>query len=449
MKIGQVDLPKVQGLREAVAVLLSYLTDPELLLSDDFLTLVVPLAEVDPVQHADALADGFYWSNRDRSFEILGSGTTLSWSAEPDSLSESFGAIDAFLQGSEGEHYVFGGLRFDQQAAVSEQWLGFGSHRFVWPKIELRKTATQAQIRLNLAKSDTAAEVSAQLRRLLEPRCSSQDALTTPSSLRIQVREVDWCEAVEQALFQIDNEALRKVVLARQDVVQVSQPDAASDVLRRLHQKTTDTYLFMLKLDPQTAFVGASPESLYAREERRVYSEAQAGTRPRGLDAVQDEALASELLNSNKDAHEHDLVHEDILSKMKQLCLDCGVVDEKRIVKLQNVQHLCTRYGGILHPNVRDLDLISLLHPTPAVCGYPKEAALSLIRKLEPFDRGYYAGPIGVLSKDHAEFAVAIRSAMLSGDQLLVYAGAGIVLGSNAQDEWDEITCKMRPMLHL
>jgi menaquinone-specific isochorismate synthase len=199
-----------------------------------------------------------------------------------------------------------------------------------------------------------------------------------------------------------------------------------------------------MQLSSGKAFLGASPELLFSRQGRRIESEAQAGTRGRGRNPAEDSALTFELLESQKEFIEHDLVIQDIERALTPLCVDSGWVDQRQIIKLSHVQHLKSRFGGILKPGVSDFDILETLHPTAAVCGSPKNLAKAVIKELEGFDRGYYGGAIGLISKEQTELAVGLRSALVEHSRVRIYAGAGLVLGSRAEDEWDEIDSKMQ-----
>jgi menaquinone-specific isochorismate synthase len=148
-------------------------------------------------------------------------------------------------------------------------------------------------------------------------------------------------------------------------------------------------------------------------------------------------------LESPKDHHEHQLVVDNILGAFDKICLDYGITKAKHIAKLPNLQHLKTKIAGILKHGVTDLDILRALHPTAAVCGWPIDKAFETIRELENFDRGFYAGSFGTVTDHESEFNVAIRSAVIKDCELHIFAGAGIVDGSTAQNEQQEIENKM------
>ena len=196
-------------------------------------------------------------------------------------------------------------------------------------------------------------------------------------------------------------------------------------------------------------FLGGTPELLYQRSANEIFSEAIAGTRMRGKNEQEDERYESELLNSEKDRREHRFVMDTVRDILKGLCTSVDTCQEVSVLKLSRVQHLYANYCGKLKPGVTDADIISRLHPTPAVGGYPTDRALPEIGRLEPFRRGWYAAPVGWISRDKAHFAVAIRSGLIIGPELYLYSGAGIVEGSEADLEWDEINNKIANFLRI
>lgn len=267
-----------------------------------------------------------------------------------------------------------------------------------------------------------------------------------PSQFRVEPSRSpeSWCELVEDATKVMADGPLRKVVLAREVVVTA---DAAFDrwtVLERLRTTYPGCHLYSVE-----GFVGASPELLVSRAGDIVRSHPMAGTAARGGDPASDARLAATLLASTKDREEHqitiDMVHDTLLNW-------CSYVDyeaEPSIVPVANVQHLATLVEGRLsQPAPSVLELVRALHPTPAVCGTPRDAALAFIREREGFDRDRYAGAVGwVDGRGNGSWAVSVRCAALDGATARVYAGNGIVAESDAQSELAETRAKLQAML--
>ena len=253
-----------------------------------------------------------------------------------------------------------------------------------------------------------------------------------------------WCELVEQATKAMAEGPLRKVVLAREIVVTADVPFDAAPILGRL--RTTYPGCHLYRVD---GFVGASPELLVSRAGDIVRSHPMAGTAARGGDPTTDARLAAALLASTKDREEHqitiDMVHDTLLNW-------CSYVDyeaEPSIVPVANVQHLATLVEGRLsQPAPSVVELVDALHPTPAVCGSPRDDALAFIRAHEGFDRDRYAGAVGwVDGRGNGSWAVSLRCAALDGATARVFAGNGIVADSDPATELAETRSKLQAML--
>jgi len=209
-----------------------------------------------------------------------------------------------------------------------------------------------------------------------------------------------------------------------------------------------ECFHFGFQFSPEQSFIACSPERLYRREQCHLFTEALAGTIRRSGDEATDAALAAELLADSKNRLENRLVHADILSRLAPLTTD-ATLTEPRILKLRLLQHLKCDIEAELKPGVCDWQLLAALHPTPAVGGAPREAALAFIRESEPYDRGWYAGACGMLSRETSEFSVAIRSARITAQGISLFAGAGIVAGSEPAAEWAELDNKIANVLSL
>jgi menaquinone-specific isochorismate synthase len=155
------------------------------------------------------------------------------------------------------------------------------------------------------------------------------------------------------------------------------------------------------------------------------------------------------MYESDKDLREHRWVKKMIIDRLTPYCERIEETLDEKLLKLSHVQHLVSEFRADLHSGVRNEQILEALHPTPAVGGYPKKPAVERISQLEPFDRGWYAAPVGWVSQDEAEFAVAIRSALVQKEQLHIFAGSGIVNGSDPKKEWDENRNKAQNFLQL
>jgi menaquinone-specific isochorismate synthase len=267
-----------------------------------------------------------------------------------------------------------------------------------------------------------------------------------PSSFAVRPGRppAEWCEAVAAATAEIRAGRLTKVVLAREVVVEADRPFDRSAVLRRLRAAYPSAMVVAAD-----GMVGASPELLVSRSGDMVRSHPMAGTAPRSADPTTDARLAAGLLSSAKDRSEHqitiDMVHDTLLPWCSYLDAEA----EPSVVPLANVQHLATLvHGRLSSPAPSVLELVAALHPTPAVCGWPTDEAYELLTRLEGFDRGRYAGPVGwVDAAGNGRWAVGVRTAAVDGATARVFAGNGIVADSDPATELAETRAKFHAIL--
>jgi menaquinone-specific isochorismate synthase len=255
-------------------------------------------------------------------------------------------------------------------------------------------------------------------------------------------------ESVSTVLGEIDGGACRKVVLARAVDVVTNTDLHPLAALNRLRVAYPDCYSFSVANGCGQSFIGATPERLVEVSGRNLQTDALAGSTRRGETAVEDAILARGLLQSEKDVREQRLVLDSILRRLEALGVTRPQLSRLGLLQLSNVQHLHTAVRAELPEALGLLRLVEELHPTPAVGGTPREFASARIRDLEPFSRGLYAGPLGWVDADgDGEFVVAIRSALIDGGKARVYAGAGIVEGSDADREYAETELKLEALL--
>ncbi|MCB9373640.1 MAG: isochorismate synthase [Microthrixaceae bacterium] len=254
----------------------------------------------------------------------------------------------------------------------------------------------------------------------------------------------EWCRAVAEATRRMAGSELHKAVLAREVVVEADRPLDPATVLERLRR--TYPGCMITAID---GMVGASPELLVSRAGDVVRSHPMAGTTPRGGDPTADARLAATLLASAKDRHEHQLTIDVVHDCLLPFCSYLDAEAEPSVVPVANVQHLATLVEGRLSaPAASVLELMAALHPTPAVCGVPRDLALATIAELEGFDRGRYAGPVGwVDGEGNGRWAVGIRCAEIDGRRARLVAGNGIVADSDPATELTETRAKLQALL--
>lgn len=260
--------------------------------------------------------------------------------------------------------------------------------------------------------------------------------------------EGDYRASVSAALRRIGSGDFNKIVLARARDVTAPAPLPPLQLLNGLRQRFPDCHAFSVANGRGDSFIGATPERLIRVRDGILETEALAGTTRRGRGAAEDAALGAALLHSDKNRREQAVVLESIRRRLAPLGLQLKHPGEPALLRLANVQHLHTPIKAQLPENVRLLDALARLHPTPAVGGSPREVAVTAIRELEAFPRGLYAGAVGWLdARGGGEFVVGIRSALVRGTTARVYAGAGIVSGSDPEKEFNETDLKFRALL--
>jgi menaquinone-specific isochorismate synthase len=253
-----------------------------------------------------------------------------------------------------------------------------------------------------------------------------------------------YVRAVKAALAHLRAGELSKVVLARSMVARLPDDADLRVLLGELATGYPDTWTFAVD-----GLIGSSPETLVTASHGSVTARVLAGSAPRGADPAADLESAAALATSSKDLDEHQFALRSLLASLSSHARNVTSSEQPFTLKLPNLWHLASDVEGDLSDGSSSLDLISALHPTAAVAGTPTEAALALIRELEPFDRGRYAGPVGWVGADgDGEWAIALRSAQVDKDgTITAYAGAGIVADSDPEKELAETRMKFRPVI--
>jgi salicylate biosynthesis isochorismate synthase len=240
--------------------------------------------------------------------------------------------------------------------------------------------------------------------------------------------------------------ALRKVVLARAvDEKLPGRPESGHLVRRLREEADRQTTIYWQDLAGDTAFVGATPETLFDCDGNRLSTMALAGSRARGADRSDDRRLGNELQASTKERKEHNLVVEHIARVLEGRCHESDIPGHPQLRRLRRVQHLETPITALL-ADTDPFDLLSELHPTPAVCGLPTATAADYIRRHEGLHRGLYTGVLGWVGADQARFCVPLRGGLIGPDRARLFAGAGIVETSEPEAELAETELKLAPM---
>lgn len=419
------------------------------------------IPSVDPLQffylgEQSGFKSRFYWSDRNDEVTYVGIGCTYTIVANGNE--ERFATVEAewkrFIERTTIHSnqtsacpILFGGFSFDPLKRKSEQWQHFSDATFVVPTVLLTVKNGEATVTITLPSQSEEGEI-ARIQQLLTHLDTHFSPSPLPPLVRCEERgKEEWVKAVEQVIDRIRVGEFAKVVLAREERFAFADRLDVVAVLERLREQQPMSYLFAFEQDGR-CFIGASPEQLVKKEGTVCYSTCLAGSIRRGKTVREDEELGNWLLQDEKNLKEHQFVVEMIKEAMAEMCDTIDISPRPQLLKMRDIQHLYTPVIGESRRNVSLVSLVERLHPTPALGGTPRETALETIRVLEPLDRGWYAAPIGWMDVlGNGEFAVAIRSGLLQGNEAILFAGCGVVGDSDPASEYEETKVKLKPML--
>lgn len=331
----------------------------------------------------------------------------------------------------------YGAIGYSETSNQSSVWHNFPKTLFILPEVEVEKVEGILWIHLWFVVSPQVNSPREILSHLRDVACTSlDDCLDTWIPRVIHRRDLPdeplWNMNVQNSLQHIAAGKIDKVVLARQCSFALSDPISVRAIFSHL-QKARCGLLFSIELGAGENFIGVTPEVLYCKNHSDIEIMALAGTACINRSAH---------LYRSKEQSEFVIVKKFIYSKMQRLCKTISWTPDT-VRQVSCLLHLCRNYRGTLQPAIRNKDIVKALHPTPAISGFPAVASQDLITKLEPFHRGWYASPIGYISRQKAELYIAIRSALVCKSQLHIFSGAGIVAGSIAEEEWEELNRKI------
>lgn len=352
---------------------------------------------------------------------------------------------------------LYGGFRFTllADAADADPFCDFADASFTLPRWLILERDDAAYLRLAVSVDELlergAEPLSAELARLTCPAPEPLPEDRGPLTLE-ELPFEGWRSYIDEALARIAAAELAKVVAARRSCLRQRGLFDVATALARLGAEYPSCTRFALRRG-NAVLVGATPELLIERRGVQLRADALAGSRVRkpGLSAAEEEAERHAFLLDDKELREHAHVGAAIRAVLGRYSDAVQAAPTPGLRTLRNVHHLHTPITAMLRagdPPVHVLELVAALHPTPAVCGVPREAAARFIAEREPSPRGLYAAPIGWWDREgEGRFCVALRCALLTPQAAWLYAGAGIVAGSDPEREYRETTAKLRPML--
>ncbi len=365
---------------------------------------------------------------------------------------------------------IFGGFSFSSRHRAADVWSAFPSACFHLPAVEVEFHPLEGGSWLTVRDPDPA-RAEARCKRWAQAlededrgrgrprpvgrgRSEAKSRISRaledlPRKARFSGTGLDaWERMVRDALHRIRAGEAEKVVLARILEVHPARRIGPTDLAIALWRENQGSHVFLFEPVPGEALAGAAPERVAVLAGDRFRATAVAGSVAVGGEAAETARLARRLFTSAKDRAEHDFVVKDMVERLGRLGCDVRREGEPHVLTLARIQHLETRIAAEVPGGVSLMDLLGVLHPTPAVCGIPRDVALGILTESEVFERGWYAGPVGWLdSQGGGIFVPALRSAVCSGGKWRLFAGAGIVPGSDPALEWEETKIKFQPVL--
>lgn len=432
-------------------------------------TVTIPAPDLRPetfLRHAKGEARGF-WA-RGKGW-VAHRGVVAEVVAPPGSESDRFSGVGRLARDLATEPILpdgatraprvrfYGGFSFRADHQPDGVWSDFPTCLFHLPEFELEGDASgDAWLRIRALVSDgDPADPFAALRRRAEALRAELASLVDFSAPGretdgrvIETERAGWEAAVDASLDAIHAGSISKAVLARTLDVEIQGPVDPVDVAERLWEVNRGSHVFLFEPVAGSALVGAAPETVATLRDGVFHATAVAGSIRRGDSPREQAELAARLLASDKDRVEQRIALDDMVARLETVAHQIRTDPQPHVLTLARIQHLETEIRASVPPGVGVLDLLRLLHPTPAVCGLPRDAAMMFLGEEEPFERGWYAGPVGWFDGDgNGVFAPALRTGVSTGSGWRLFAGAGIVDGSVPALEWEETGIKFEPML--
>jgi isochorismate synthase len=338
-----------------------------------------------------------------------------------------------------GGPIAVGGFAYRPDRDPGGPWSGFPSLLLRVPELAVTRVRGRTYATAMTADADALLELST-------------IGVRAPAAHKLEVTPVRnplaWTAAVESAAARLRGGAAAKVVLAREVLARGDGVVSAAMVARSLRAAYPSCFTYLITGADGTAFAGASPELLIRRSGDRAFAQPMAGSVARGATDAEDEQLARQLEDSAKDAVEHRVVSEFVVEALRPFARSVSARPAE-VVRFTNIQHLATSVNvELADPPASALELAAALHPTPAVGGWPRDAADALIDELEGMERGWYAGAVGWIDgRGDGEFAVALRCGLLWEDGARLYAGVGVMPDSDPARELEETELKFKALL--
>lgn len=404
----------------------------------------------------------FFWGNNKSNELLIGIGCNeeieLLNSNDLDSvhseITKKLNTITDLTPEMNMKPKFFGGYKFNTEINKKNNWDNFPNGYFMLPKYIIMSNQDNTFITL-ISKSNK--ENIATIDEFAKKIINNNDMQIAKQKNKLYAKYLDdidcksnYLKIINQILSDIKKGSINKVVISKLKKISIKGEFNLSKAIQQLQNSYPQCINFYIHLPNRGTFLGSTPERLIKKNNTQIISEAIAGTFKRGLNMKEDLILENQIKEDLKNLEEHNLVIKEIAHILNPLLKNIVISKSPHILKLKNVQHLITNITGELKKNINILKLVKMIHPTPAVSGYPVDKAKKLIDKYEKHDRGWYSGPIGWIdSSGDGDFCVGIRSSFINNNIIQLFSGGGIVLNSIPEEEWVETELKMKPILEI
>lgn len=380
-----------------------------------------------------------YWQSRDGRTEAVGLGVASQIiCTHQQQLPDAWQQLQTVMDQCDPRIRWYGGQCFNPCVELDQAWQPFGLFRFWVPRVVIRREDQICCLEVaDVSLDDNGLEEAVALIRACSDQAPCDRKVPVSKNYVDLPEKAEWIDQVTRVCHDLEQHDA-KVVLSVKRIYDVTGPVDTVSLFDQARIQAKGGFQYYYQVDG-CVLMGISPECLYQRQGEYLVTEALAGTGEKSDD----------LLSQYKDNTEHDFVIRDVTEAMHAICDQVECQPDKELHAWKDLVHLKTALSGVVKPNVTDRDLIQTLHPSAAVLGYPRDKAWQWLSQYEAHVRGWYAGPIGWLCQRQAQFAVAIRCALVSHYNIHLFAGAGLVTGSRPDQEWQEIHNKMRLFVDL
>lgn len=403
----------------------------------------------------------FYFENAFENFSLAGLGTALAVSANGlgrfSAINKSVRElqnkiISNWKEETDDFPVICGGMKFTTEHSEAE-WQNFKDSDWFVPEFLLVKKSGSQNLFYNFINQTSSIKKHVdKFSQRLESLLSIQDNIEKKASSILSAKgfspkdKKKWKTLVAETLDKLSDFEISKIVISRRVDMVLSAEPSWDEIRKYFADNYSDCSIFIYHNNNST-FFGASPERLLKFQNKKVSIDVLAGSISRGIDEDEDKEFEREMISSSKLNREHDLVVHQIKKAISKYVTKI-FTNKIPIKKLQNIQHLHTTLQSELAADTNMFEIIEAIYPTGAICGEPRDKALSLLKKIEDYKRGLYSGMIGYFNlNNEGEFVIGIRSALLHENKLFAYAGCGIVEGSDPEKEFEETELKLKVIL--